>query len=99
MQTGEGDRLSLTLCFPDGSFRPGRAIWVINEINGKALPIRNINNSICNRSQGDKLTGYTQLQGMSLGAGLVNCHFEETWMIFSLSERGVAKYHPNSEKV
>ena len=31
---------------------------VINEINGNALSIHNINNSICNRSQEDKLTGY-----------------------------------------
>lgn len=34
---------------------------VINKINGNTLPICNINNSIRNRSQDDKLAGYTQL--------------------------------------
>lgn len=66
-------------------------------INGNTLPICNINNGICNRSQDDKLTGYMQLRGMRLRQ--LNCCFKKAWMKFSLFETSVAKYHPYSEKV
>lgn len=43
---------------------------VINEINKKVLSVCNINNSICNRSQEDVLSGYIysyKEQGWGLG--------------------------------